>query len=140
MRSKGQPGGPVPITLRQFEALIRLAEASAKIQLSETVRREDVNRAVSLMRFSLQQLGFDTETGKIDIDRTEGAVTSSERSKIRVVLDLINDLSVKTKEIPVEEIRKQAKAQGIEEIDEIIEKLKREGMLFEPSPGYVQKV
>ena len=56
------------------------------------------------------------------------------------MLDLINDLSVKTKEIPVEEIRKQAKAQGIEEIDEIIEKLKREGMLFEPSPGYVQKV
>ena len=93
------------------------------------------------MRYSLQQLGFDTETGQIDIDRAEGAlVTSSERSKIRSVMDIINDLSEKTKEIPLAEIQKISKKENIEEVDEIIEKLKREGLLFEPNPGYVQKV
>jgi len=134
-------GGPIPITLRQFEALMRLAEASARIQLSKEVRKEDAQRAIRLMRFSLQQLGFDTETGQIDIDRAEGAsVTSSERSRIRMVMDIINDLSEKTKEISIAEIQKLARKEGVEEVDDIIEKLKREGLLFEPNPGYVQKV
>ncbi|NIO22830.1 MAG: hypothetical protein GTN38_02270 [Candidatus Aenigmarchaeota archaeon] len=134
-------GGPIPITLRQFEALIRLSEASARIQLSNEIRKEDAQRAIRLMRFSLRQLGFDTETGQIDIDRAEGAaVTSTERSKIRMVMDIINDLSEKTKEIALSEIQKLARKEGIEEVDDIIEKLKREGLLFEPNPGYVQKV
>ena len=74
----------IPITLRQFEALMRLAEASAKMQLSPVVRKEDAQRAIKLMRFSLRQLGFDPETGQIDVDRAEGVTTSSERSKIRI--------------------------------------------------------
>ncbi len=134
-------GGPVPITLRQFEALIRLSEASARIQLSDVVRKEDAQRAIRLMRFSLRQLGLDVETGKLDIDRAEGAaVTSSDRSKIRTVMDIINNLSEKSKEVPLSEIEKLAKKEGIDEVEEIIEKLKREGLLFEPNPGYVQKV
>jgi len=132
----------IPITLRQFEALMRIAEASAKMQLSPLVRKEDAQRAIKLMRFSLRQLGFDPETGQIDVDRAEGVTSSSERGKIRIVMDIINDISSVKKEIHLEEIRTAAKKEGLAEgeIDEIIEKLKREGMLFEPSPGYVQKV
>ncbi|HJW96981.1 MAG TPA: LAGLIDADG family homing endonuclease [archaeon] len=130
----------IPITLRQFEALMRISEASAKMQLSPIVRKEDAQRAIKLMRFSLRQLGFDPETGQIDVDRAEGATSSSERGKIRIVMDIINDISSVKKEIHMEEIRQAAKKEGIEDVDEIIEKLKREGMLFEPSPGYVQKV
>ncbi|MEM5812613.1 MAG: minichromosome maintenance protein MCM [Candidatus Aenigmatarchaeota archaeon] len=132
---------PIPITLRQFESLIRLAEASAKVQLQPYVRKEDAQRAIKLMTSSLRQLGLDPETGQIDVDRTEGAITSKERSKIRTVLAIINDISSVKKEIHLDEIRSAAKKEGISEteIDEIIEKLKREGMLWEPSPGYVQK-
>ncbi|HDD46233.1 MAG TPA: minichromosome maintenance protein MCM [Candidatus Aenigmarchaeota archaeon] len=143
MRKRAEAGGAVPITLRQFEALIRLSEASARVQLSDVVRKEDAKRAIRLMKYSLMQLGFDYETGQIDIDRTEGAVTSKERSKIRIVLDIINELSTKMKEVPISEIEKSAREEGIDktdEIQEIIEKLKREGLLFEPSPGYVQKI
>ncbi len=131
---------PVPITLRQLEALMRIAQASAKIQLQKEVRREDAQRAIKLMKASLRQLGFDPETGMIDVDRSEGAVTSAERSRIRVILDIIEELSATKKELLVEDIIKAAKKEGVEEVEEILEKLKREGMLFEPSPGYVQKV
>jgi len=133
-------GAPVPITLRQLEALMRIAQASAKIQLQKEVRREDAQRAIKLMRYSLQQLGFDPDTGMIDVDRSEGAVTSAERSKIRIILDIVDELSATKKEILVEDIIKVAKKEDVEEVEEILEKLKREGMLFEPSPGYVQKV
>ena len=130
---------PVPITLRQFEALMRLSEASAKVQFQTEVRKEDAQRAIKLMNFSLKQLGF-TETGEIDVDKAEGGTPASERSKIRIVLDLINELSKTRKEISIDELRSSARAEGVDEIDEIIERLKTQGLLFEPSPGFVQKV
>ncbi|MBI5061813.1 MAG: minichromosome maintenance protein MCM, partial [Candidatus Aenigmarchaeota archaeon] len=140
-RKRAEGGqAPIPITLRQFEALIRLSEASAKIQLSDTVRKEDAERAIRLMKFSLRQLGTDPESGMIDIDRTEGSMPASERSHIRVVLDIIGQLSEKKKEVLVKEIVEKALKEGVNNSEEIIDKLKREGMLFEPSPGHVQKI
>ncbi len=133
-------GSPIPITLRQFEAMLRLAEASAKVQLSPIVRKEDAQRAIRLMKYSLRQLGYDPETGLIDIDRTEGTLTSKDRSEIRIIISIIDNLSKKKKEIPVKEILEEAEKEGVERAEEIIEKMKREGTLFEPSPGFVQKV
>lgn len=140
-RKKAEGGdAPIPITLRQFESLMRLAEASAKIQLSDVVRKEDAQRAMRLMKFSLRQLGFDPETGAIDVDKSEGATSYTERSRIRVLLDIINTLSLKKREIALRDLEAAAKKEGLENVDDLIEKLKREGMLFEPSPGFVQKV
>jgi replicative DNA helicase Mcm len=140
-RKKAEGGNaPIPITLRQFEALMRLAEASAKIQFSDYVRKEDAQRAIRLMQFSLRQLGYDPETGAIDVDKSEGATSYSERSRLRKLLDIITEMSLKKKEIPVRDLEAEAKKQGIETIDDLLERLKREGMLFEPSPGFIQKI
>jgi replicative DNA helicase Mcm len=132
---------PVPITLRQYEALIRLTEASAKIQLRNITNKEDSLRAINLMKASLRQFGFDPESGKIDIDRVEGHVTSTQRSRIRIILDIINDLAkVFGKEIPKEEIVKEAHKQGVDEISSIIEQMRDEGLLIEPKPNFIQKI
>lgn len=139
-RSKAGGSGAIAITLRQFEALMRLAEASAKIQLSPEVRISDTRRAIRLMKVSLRQLGYDPDTGEIDIDRAEGGTTARERSGIRAMMDIINRLSEIKKEILIAEIEEAAKKEKIDDVEEIIEKLKKEGMLFEPNPGYVQKV
>lgn len=140
-RKKAESGsGAIAITLRQFEALIRLSEAAAKVQLSHEVKKEHALRAIKLMKVSLRQLGFDPDTGEIDVDRAEGGVTAHERSGIRVIMEIINKLSMKKKEIPVAEIEATAREEKIENADEILEKLKKEGLLFEPNPGYVQKV
>ena len=130
----------IPITLRQFEAMIRLSEASAKIQLHDKVRKEDAQRAIKLVKFSLRQLGLDPETGEIDVDRSEGLTSSSERGRIKAILDIINEMSEKKKEIPIQDIRDAAKKENIGDVDEILDKLRREGMLFEPTPGFIQKV
>ena len=132
---------PIPITLRQYEALIRLAEASAKVQIRNEVLPEDAIRAINLMKASLRQFGFDPETGKIDIDRAEGHIPSSQRGKIRSMIDIINELEkVFGKNIPVDEIIKAARERGIDNAEDILRSMKSEGVVFEPSPGFIQRI
>jgi len=132
---------PIPITLRQYEALIRLAEASAKVQLRNEVTVEDAMRAINLMKASLRQFGFDPETGKIDIDRAEGHIPSSQRGKIRIMLDIIEELTQTFgKSIPVDEIIRRAKESGVDNPENILRSMKSEGIVFEPSPGFIQKI
>ncbi|MBL7169542.1 MAG: minichromosome maintenance protein MCM [Candidatus Aenigmarchaeota archaeon] len=133
---------PVPITLRQYEGLIRLSEASAKVRLRDKVQEDDAQRAIDIMKFSLRQFGFDPETGLIDIDRAEGAMaTSAQRSKIRIVLDVIEELHIAIgKNIPVDEIIRRAREEGVERPEDIIKRMKTEGIIFEPRPRIIQKV
>ncbi|MEM5799080.1 MAG: minichromosome maintenance protein MCM [Candidatus Aenigmatarchaeota archaeon] len=131
----------VAITMRQYEALIRLAEASAKIQLREFVTEDDADRAIEIMKYSLRQFGFDEKTGTFDIDKAEGGMSSSQRSKIKIILDLITELE-KTfgKNIPLDDLRKKALESGIDDVDQMIRKMKDEGVIFEPKHSYIQKI
>ena len=134
-------GAEIPITLRQYEALMRLAEASAKIRLSNKVEIQDAERAINIMMYSLKQIAFDIKTGKFDIDRTEGTPTSK-RNMIRAILNIIEKLE-KTigKPVPLDEIQAEAENEGIgrRDLDEILTGLKRDGTLFEPKVGHLQK-
>ena len=81
---------PVPLTARQLEAMVRIAAASARIRLSNDVTKEDAKRSVELMKFCLTQVGMDTETGEIDIDRIVTGITSTTRNRIHIILSLIH--------------------------------------------------
>ena len=142
LRSRYVEGAPVSITFRQYEALIRLAEASAKVQLREEVTKEDALRAIRLMSISLRQLGFEFETGTIDIDRLEGArATAMQRSKIRTIITIIEEMEkIHGKEIPFDDVVKKAKASGIEDIEEILRKMQQEGIIYSPRPGFITRV
>ncbi len=135
---------PIPISARQLEAMIRLAEASAKIRLSKKVLKKDAKLAISLIHFCLMQVGFDKETGQIDIDRISTGISASQRSKFVVVKEILSKLEEKTgsKTIPLEDISVEAKEKGITEdqLEETIEKLKRSGDIFEPKKGFIQRI
>lgn len=132
--------GVVSITLRQYEALIRLAEASAKVRLDTNVTVEDAERAIRLMKYSLAQLGYDYETGTIDIDRLESGISTSQRSKMRVVLEIIEELQKELGDVPEEDVKASAEERGITNIDEILERLKESGLIFQPKSGFVRKI
>ncbi|MBI5061599.1 MAG: minichromosome maintenance protein MCM [Candidatus Aenigmarchaeota archaeon] len=144
MRNVGASGeiATVSITLRQFEALLRLAEASAKVRLESRVTVDDAERAIRLMRYSLTQLGMEPETGIVDIDRIESGVSAVQRSRIRVMLDILDSLQkeFKNKDISAEDVLAEAETQGVDKPEEILERLKREGMIFEPRPGFIRKI
>ena len=142
MRALYSGEGAIAITLRQNEGLMRLAEASAKIRLSKKVDSQDAERAIDVMRFSIRQLGYDYETGKIDIDKTEG-VPASQRNKIHAILDIIDMLEKKLgKPVPKEEVIAAAEEQGIKvaSTEELLRRLKTEGSIFEPKINYIERI
>lgn len=146
LRSSGQTGEvikPIPISARQLEALVRLAEASARIRLDDKVTKKDAKRAIELLKYCLMQVGYDHQTKQIDIDIISTGIPASERSRIFVVREIINDLESKIgKNIPITEILEMAKSKNIkdEQVEEILEKLKREGEIFEPQRGIISKL
>ena len=132
---------PIPISARQLQALIRMAEASAKIKLSDTVAKEDAKEAIELMKYYLMQVGYDYESKSFDIDKATTGMTSSQRGKIFTVRDTITELENRLgKMIPIEEIEKELENQMTkDEIDEAINKLNAQGEIFKPRRGYVGK-
>ena len=120
-----------------FRALDALIDAFDK------ATKEDAKRSIALVEYYLMQVGFDKETGKIDIDRITTGISASQRSHISVVKEIINDLESKVgKTIPIDDIMEEAKNKGIEEekAEEVLEKLKRVGEVFEPRRGFLSKI
>ena len=133
----------IPISPRQLEALVRLSEASARVRLSDKVTKRDAKRSIELIEYCLMQVGFDKETGKIDIDRIATGVSASQRSHILTIKEIINELENKIgKTIPIEDIIEEARLRDISEdqVEEAIEKLKRAGDVFEPKRSLIQKI
>jgi len=134
----------IPITARQLEALVRLSEACAKVRLGKQVTKEDAQKAIELVDYCLNQIAKDSETGKIDIDRISSKITASQRSHISIVKELISVLEKELGEkiLPVEQLAEMAQEKNIpqDKLDEVLEKLRRTGDIFEPKRGFIQKL
>lgn len=134
---------PVPITARQLEAIIRLAEACAKIKLKEYVEKEDAEKAVRLQLACLKGVGVDPETGEIDIDQVEGRPAKSDRDKMKRVIDEIDILEEEfAGDAPMNIlISNMAEKYNLSEdkVEAIIRNLKQKGVIYEPRAGYVKK-
>jgi len=133
----------VPISARQLEALVRLSEAAARGRLSDKVTKRDARRAIDVVNYCLTQIGMDPETGKLDIDRFTIGTSASQRNKIHIIKEVLTDIEKKVgKIIPVEDVVKMAAEQGVEasEVEDIIERLRRSGDIFEPKRGFIQRI
>jgi len=133
----------IPLNARQIDGLVRLSEGSAKTRLSNEITEEDAERAIKLLTYTLEKIGIDPNTGKIDMDRITTGISGSVRdvfSKVKKVIDELEN--EKGKIIAIEDIIKRADSYGVEEAkaEEAIEKLKRTGDLMEPRHGFLSKL
>ncbi len=134
---------PIPISARQLEALVRLTQASAKVKLKEVADESDAERAINLVKYYLTKVGVDTETKQLDIDRILTGVTASQRNRIVIIREIIEQLEAEEgKNVPIEKVVEKAKLKGIDSVktEEVINKLKREGEIYEPKPGFVRRM
>ena len=133
---------PIPISARQLQALVRMAEAAAKIRLGKTVTKADANVAIDLMKYYLMQVGYDYESKTFDIDKIQLGRTTSQRNKTITVRELIVSLEEKIgKMIPLEEIQKELEGKLTKnEIDDAITELEKNSAIFKPKRGFIQRM
>ena len=141
--SNPEEQGAVPITARQLEAIIRLAEASAKIKLKDTVDKEDAEKAVRLQMACLKKVGVDPETGEMDIEIMEGRTPKSDRDKIQRVTEEIALLEEEyAGNAPLNVlISNMNEKYGLSEdkVESIVRNLRQKGVIYEPNTGYFKR-
>ncbi|MFB6120028.1 MAG: LAGLIDADG family homing endonuclease [Halobacteriaceae archaeon] len=130
---------PVPVTARKLEALVRLAEASARVRLADEVTEADADRVIEIVRKTMEDVGMDPETGEFDADVIETGTSKSQRDRIRGIKDVIDDLQDEYDEgAPLEKVLDAAEADGMErsKAENEIENLKQKGEIYQPSPDH----
>ncbi|MFD1646694.1 LAGLIDADG family homing endonuclease [Haloarchaeobius litoreus] len=142
LRSKGmEEDAPVPVTARQLEALVRLAEASARVRLSDTVEESDADRSITIVRDCLKDIGVDPETGEFDADVVETGTSKTQRDRIKNLKQLIGDIEEDYDEgAPVDVVLDRADEIGMDpsKAEHEIEKLKQKGEVYEPRTDHLR--
>jgi replicative DNA helicase Mcm len=134
---------PIAITPRQLESLVRLAEARAKMRLSDEVTYDDAAGAVNLMNATLEKLAKDADTGKLDIDKVSSGISAKSRRRLDQIDNLIDRMLEQADDEPVaiKDILEQAVAEGLDksQVVRAIDEMTRRGILFEPEQGHVKR-
>lgn len=143
MRSKGEgEDSAIPVTARKLEALIRLAEASARIRLSEEIEEVDAQRAIQIVQKSLEDVGIDPETGEPDADIMETGKSKTQRDRIKSVESLIKELEPEYQEdgVPLEVLYEKAEEHGFDQskVEHAVEGMKQAGEVYEPSNKHIR--
>ncbi len=143
MRSASETeGSPVAITARQLESLVRLSEARARVALRKEVTAEDAGAAITIMKKSLEEVGIDLSSYKMDIDLIMTGRPKSIRDRLSIVLSTLMTMEKATgiveKEALVNELETKNKIpRG--EVERMISQLLREGTIYEPREGCLKK-
>ncbi|WP_136600717.1 LAGLIDADG family homing endonuclease [Salinigranum halophilum] len=143
LRAKGaDEDAPVPVTARKLEALVRLAEASARVRLSDTVEAEDAERVIAIVRSCLEAIGVDPETGEFDADVIETGRSKTQRDRIKNLKGLISELESEYEEgAPLDEVLDRAEVDlGLDrsKAEDELEKLRRKGEVYEPQQNHLR--
>jgi DNA replicative helicase MCM subunit Mcm2 (Cdc46/Mcm family) len=139
VRKKCGQDAAVKVGVRQLEAAKRLALAHARMRLSRTAEKQDVEAAISLMNFFLEEEGFLTELSQLEVGKTTKQVKEEE-----AVREILKKMSAQAGAEGVLEADFviTCKEEGYEEriVRKILEAMKRNGEVVEPKIGRIKAV
>jgi len=124
----------VAITARSLEALARLAEASARIRLSQVATNEDAERAIRLTRLWREEL----MGGNYDETALQTGQKGTARNREKSMFNIVSTLAVDNGGVAQHnDVLNEAERHKIDRstAEDILEKFHQEGRLFRPS-GY----
>jgi len=142
LRGLAEPNKAVPVTARQLEALVRLAEASARIRLSNKIEISDAQRVIQIVDACLRQVAYDAKTGTFDIDKVTTGISKEKRDLVRVIKDAIRDIGGEGKRAGIDQVIIAVTSKGFEKdkVRDGIDMLLRNGEAMEPKQGLVQLI
>jgi len=143
MRSASETEGtPIAITARQLESLVRLAEARARAAFRKEILAEDAEASIAIMKKSLEEVGIDVSSHKLDIDLIMTGKPKSVRDKLSVILGAIVEMERETgmveKSALLEKLETEYEITS-PEAETLIRKMQSEGTIYSPREGYLKK-
>ena len=141
-KAKDSVNSAVPVTARQMEGTIRLAEASARIRLSEIATKQDALRAIEMADKCLRKIAYDARTNVWDIDGVATGKKKAERDMERTILQNLKDLSKESLKITCEDLA--AKVVSITHwepgtVTDRIEMMVRAGTFYLPDGKHIRE-
>ncbi len=135
LRGIAEPNKPVPVTARQLEALVRLAEASARIRFSNTIEQDDAERVIHIVDACLRQIAYDARTGSFDIDKIATGISKEKRDIVRVIKDAIRDIGGEGRRASKDQVVDLVVSKGFsrEKVESGIEMLVRQERQWNPN-------
>ena len=128
----------MPITPRQLESIIRLAEAEAKMYLSESVDVKHADRAIDLMNLFLSvTLGGDVDFAFFGADAAQRKKDTDPRMRVLSIIDEQGKEGVSEQEI-YDIMQEEGYAQS--KIQKTIEKMRSDGEILENNYKFVRNV
>jgi replicative DNA helicase Mcm len=142
LRGLAEPNKAVPVTARQLEALVRLAEASARIRLSDTIEIADAERVIHIVDACLRQVAYDAKTGTFDIDKVTTGISKEKRDIVRVIKDAIRDIGGEGRRAGIDQVIEAVTSKGFsrDKVRDGIDMLLRHGEAMEPKQGIIQLI
>ncbi|MCP1714634.1 replicative DNA helicase Mcm [Methanocalculus alkaliphilus] len=142
LRNLASPDKPVPVTARQLEALVRLAEASARTRLGNSIERDDAIRVIKIVDNCLRKVAYDPQTGSFDIDKIATGVSKQSRDLIRSIKETIRQSGDDTGTARVDQVVETLIQKGFsrDAIEKAVEKLRQGGEAFEPKHGLIKLI
>jgi len=133
----------ITATTRQLESMVRLAEAHAKMRLSETVTADDVREAVRLIRSALKTAATDSQ-GRIDMSLLTEGTSAAERKRKEdmksAAVALLDELTAAGGNVRFSEVAKKlGENAGVQvdghEFSEVMRALEMEGKIMVSGEG-----
>uniref|UniRef100_A0A7N0VDJ5 Probable DNA helicase MCM8 n=2 Tax=Kalanchoe fedtschenkoi TaxID=63787 RepID=A0A7N0VDJ5_KALFE len=138
LRDHGTSADSTPITARQLESLVRLAEARARVDLREEITAQDATEVVEIMKESLYDKYVD-EHGIVDFGRSGGMSQQKEAKRFLGALNKQAELQQKDC-FSISEIYSLADRIDLHvpDVDTFIENLNTVGYLLKKGPKTYQ--
>ncbi|WOL04368.1 putative DNA helicase MCM8 isoform X1 [Canna indica] len=140
LRDRSTSADGTPITARQLESLVRLAEARARLDLREEITAEDATDVVEIMKESLYDKYVD-EHGYVDFARSGGMSQQKEAKRFLSALNKQSELQQKDC-FSISEIYSLADkiSLRVPDIDAFVDNLNSIGYLLKKGPKTYQVV
>ncbi|KAM4597632.1 DNA helicase MCM8-like, partial [Polymixia lowei] len=133
LRSQSQSADATPITTRQLESLIRLAEARARLELRETASRSDAEDVVEIMKHSLADT-YSDGLGSLDFQRSQLGSGMSQRSAAKRLVNALHTHAQRTNQklFDLQQLRSVADTLNIQVLDfqGLVSSLNEQGFLL----------
>ncbi|KAL9993384.1 putative DNA helicase [Helianthus debilis subsp. tardiflorus] len=140
LRDRNTSADGTPVTARQLESLVRLAQARARVDLREEITVEDAMDVVEIMKESLYDKYVD-EHGFVDFGRSGGMSNQKEAKRFLSALNKQSELEQKDC-FSISEIFSLADRIGLRvpDVDTFVENLNNVGYLLKKGPKTYQVV